>query len=163
MSIDIGETLIKEFWSGKSFILVVAWWIIGIFGIIYISFYLKSFKGCIFSIPKTFINSLTMKYIRTLRGTNYYCENNENIQTNENIVDDTRSCLGTVWNILHVAFYAIFGFLVPKLFWQLFTMSIVFELIEYVYSQCQCPLDLVYNFIGLCIGVSLRYTFMGVI
>ena len=159
MAIDIGETLIKEFWSGKSFILVVAWWIIGIIGIIYISFYLQSFKGCIFPIPTEFKNDITMKYIRTLRGKNYYCESDpRKIEKS----DDTRNCLGTVWNILHIAFYAIFGFLVPKLFWQLFTMSIVFELIEYVYSQCQCPLDIAYNFIGLCIGVSLRYTFMGV-
>ncbi len=82
------------------------------------------------------------------RGSNYFIESKSD-------VNNTKSkCLTTVWNLSHLFLYAIIGYIYPDpvslVSW--FSVGVSFEIWEKYAYNCEDPLDVVYNGLGLIIG-----------
>ncbi len=88
------------------------------------------------------------------RGKRYFIGSNT---TGKNM----SGCLTTSWNLSHLVLYSILGYVFPQshqlLAW--FFIGIGFEIGEKYAYECEDPLDIVYNGLGLIIGSSLRMGF----
>jgi hypothetical protein len=61
----------------------------------------------------------------------------------------------TIWNLSHVIYFAIGSYLFPEKRLLLWTLGLLWELIE-VYWQIMNPLDIIWNSIGILIGMFLH-------
>jgi hypothetical protein len=165
MELDWGEKLNLKISSGKSKMCIVIIYIIclAIIIILYKSNMIGTNGGvCIFGVTKDQVNSNFMKWVRYMRGSNYFYIDLEKLDSSKmNIISTV--CPVTKWGMSHFFMYIAIGFVTPKLFWPAFLFSIVFELFEYLGGPSQCALDLVWNFLGLCVGSALRYFILPVI
>jgi hypothetical protein len=64
--------------------------------------------------------------------------------------------LMTAWSVSHVLFYALLGFVAPRLWPALVCTSITWEIIEFSVSDCHDVMDLVCNSVGMGIGMGLH-------
>lgn len=65
-------------------------------------------------------------------------------------------CIVTWWEISHVIFHALLGYFTD--IYVASTISVGFELYEHYALDCGSWLDLLYNFLGVCIGRALKCT-----
>lgn len=61
----------------------------------------------------------------------------------------------TVWNISHVLYFAVGAYLFPEKKLLLWSLGLVWEFLEYAVGVMN-PLDILWNTIGILIGISLR-------
>lgn len=85
------------------------------------------------------------------RGQNYYIaamdpEKQKNLS----------KCLLSFWGLTHYILYVLIGYLAPDLFWETFTIGVLFEGYEYIKYDCADPLDPVWNSLGFLTGSYLR-------
>jgi len=91
------------------------------------------------------------KWIGRLRGSNYaLCKNKS---TKE--IQDDRNCVLAGWGVGHILMYALIAGTVPARWKELFFVGLVWELAEYPFGV-SCALDLIYNAIGIAIGLGAR-------
>lgn len=62
----------------------------------------------------------------------------------------------TLWNIAHVLYFAIGGFLFPDKRLLLWSMGLLWEYIEDVYFDIGNPLDIFYNTIGILLSILIK-------
>lgn len=99
--------------------------------------------------------TLWLPYLDIGRGDEYFIGRPDNEDKRKELKDTADMCPVTIWPILHFVLYVILGFLMPKFFWQLFLIGIIWELAEWFW-KCQCVLDIAWNLGGLIVGVVLR-------
>lgn len=61
------------------------------------------------------------------------------------------------WHLIHMFNQFLYGLFVPYLFYFISIFGIAFELFEYFFTQCHDIIDIVYNTIGLSIGVVIHF------
>lgn len=61
----------------------------------------------------------------------------------------------TGWNLTHVLYFTLGAYLFPDKAFLLWTLGLVWELLE-DYMKVMNPLDIVWNTIGIFIGLTLR-------
>jgi hypothetical protein len=162
MTLDYAEKMDLGFRKGNSLICVTLVLLIS-FGILIAVYFCSPTNGCscVVSVPKYFKKDVVMKWLKKWRGYNYFYMDLNHPNYKE-ISDLKDVCPVTIWSICHIVMYAIIGFIAPKLFWPMWIFGVIFEMIEYLAGPSQCPLDLGWNFLGLLIGISIRYTYDGV-
>ena len=64
----------------------------------------------------------------------------------------------TLWNLSHVLYYALGSYLFPDKRLLLWALGLVWELLE-DYQNASNPLDILWNTIGIVIGIALRKVF----
>lgn len=104
---------------------------------------LKKCTECLAHCNHNICKSLTA----TLRDTDYL--NNGSSQP--------ATCIFTGWELSHLIWHMFLGY-----FYNIYisvTLSVLFELFEHYTLNCASILDLFWNFIGLLIGVFIRYQF----
>jgi hypothetical protein len=154
---------LEWFHSGHSIALVIIIYIIALIVIYVITHRKEPWIPCIYrcggDLDKD--HPIWSRFADTYRGTDYFLVKDrpdiprEEIEQSMNVA---KKCVITMWGLLHFVFYALLGFVCPKFFWQLFLISITWELMEW-FNQCHCALDLFWNFAGLLVGVYLRQRF----
>jgi len=127
----------------KQFMVFIFICIIGIIFLhTYSALFMKSYpiNGCI-----------KQSNTKLIRGKNYYiCD----ITPEDMKILET--CLLTKWNLIHVCFHTIITFLFPEYCYAFFLFGIFYEWYEYIAYQCEDLLDIIYNTIGIFLGLCLR-------
>lgn len=90
------------------------------------------------------------KYLLKFRGKDYFLTFN-GVKQGERV----KNCLLSLWGILHFVLFAIIGFFVPNVFYEVILISVVYELLEYVLYDCHDALDIVLNIGGYLFGAFL--------
>lgn len=67
-----------------------------------------------------------------------------------------KSCMLSLWGILHILLFAIIGYFIPNILWEVILVSILYELAEYTLYNCHDALDILLNVFGYLIGVYLQ-------
>ena len=62
----------------------------------------------------------------------------------------------TLWNISHILYYGLGAYLFPNYVVQLWFMGIAWEFVEHFTYNCGNPLDIMWNTIGIFIGLALH-------
>ena len=70
--------------------------------------------------------------------------------------DQLKYCFITFWGLSHFIMYSFLGFFAPKLFFETFTLGVVFEGIEADLFDCQDGLDILLNTTGFIFGSFIR-------
>lgn len=154
------QFLNQQFRSGCSvlIIIIVLAISIGVITIIY-QYQVENPGGlCLFEFKGKLSHAHPWKiFSETFRGDNYYALDPATVPADKvsAATDVAKQCMVTEWGFAHFLMYAILGFAAPRLFWPLFVIGIMWELFE-TFAGCHCMLDLVWNFLGLCVGVVIR-------
>ena len=90
-----------------------------------------------------YLNMLT----KSTRGKNYWLTNNDN------------NCFITTWHIYHLVQYIFLGYFFPSYYVELICIGILFEFFEKYFFECDDIIDIVFNIIGLNIGLFLHFIF----
>ena len=62
----------------------------------------------------------------------------------------------TLWNISHILYYGLGAFLFPDYVVQLWFLGVLWEVIEHFTNRMANPLDIMWNTIGIFIGLYLH-------
>ena len=100
-------------------------------------------ESCLIGCPNSALTSC--------RGSNYYI-NSKDKKRNE----DLKKCFATFWSGTHFSLYAFLGYFCPDLFWQTFSLGVLFEGYEYKKYDCADPLDILFNTTGFLTGRVIR-------
>ena len=95
-------------------------------------------SACVYTHPKIQIPRGT-KYSMDLRRDDY---------------DD--KCFLTSWAIGHILMYAVISFAVPTRWLELYLIGVAFEIWE-AFHGAEYVMDLVWNGLGICIGLGVRH------
>ena len=87
-----------------------------------------------------------------LRGSNYALSKNKSPEE----IESDRTCVLPGWGVGHIIMYGVIAAFVPRRWKELFLIGLVWELAEYPFGVSYA-LDLVYNAIGIALGVGVRY------
>lgn len=109
------------------------------FGLISLKFVTDS-NNCLLKSPMILRN-----FSKT--GKNYYLKKKYNFST--------RKCLLPAWALLHIISYSIISFFVPQLWYLSFIVGILWEIFEY-YHNAEFWMDILWNGVGIIIGITLR-------
>lgn len=90
-------------------------------------------------------------WIARIRGSNYALSKQKSAKE----IDDDRTCVLSGWGVGHILMYAAIAAVVPRRWKELFLIGLLWELIEYPFGVSYA-LDLIYNGIGIAIGVGVR-------
>ncbi len=105
----------------------------------------KAYSYCYISCEHPFC-----KLLLKFRGDNYFLTFAEGQEKRIN------KCMLSLWGVLHVILFAIIGYFVPNVFWEIVIISILYELAEYLLYNCHDALDILLNVAGYLIGVYLQ-------
>lgn len=83
--------------------------------------------------------------LKSHRGRNYYLKD-EAVR---------EGCMITAWNMSHFVLYFFAGYIFPNLWMESLLIGLVWEVAE-KQINCHCPLDIVFNSLGLSTGVLFR-------
>ena len=159
------ETLVSwfttEFSSGKSVILLIIALFISIVIVVIVNQSKSPGVSCVIKLNGTMDDHPLWKaYIDSgFRGTDYFGiamrDAKEDISQIREWEEISKMCPMTMWGGCHFILYLILGFICPCFFFQLFLIGVLWELFESLH-HCSCTLDLLWNFLGLIIGVGIR-------
>jgi len=90
------------------------------------------------------------KFLLKLRGDDYFLTFAEGQEKR------IKSCMLSLWGVLHFILFAIIGFFIPNVFWEVVIVSILYELAEYLLYNCHDALDILLNIAGYLTGVYLQ-------
>lgn len=106
------------------------------------------------ALSKCVINNDTMGNILfNTRGNEYFIRNDGHNQDRNALV---KKCFVTIWNVIHFSLHFIFAFCYPCCWFGILLTTTIFEIGECVFADCHDLTDLVYNFSGVFLGVTLR-------
>jgi len=91
------------------------------------------------------------KYLLKFRGEDYFLTFNGKSDKSFRI----KNCLLSLWGVLHFVLFALIGFFVPNVLYEVIIVSILYELAEYYLYNCHDALDVVLNVSGYLFGVLL--------
>lgn len=91
------------------------------------------------------------QFLLKLRGDDYFLTFGDS--TTEYRV---KTCLISLWNILHFVLFFIMGLVVPNVFWEVVLVSMIYEYAEYKLYNCHDVLDIVWNISGYLLGDYVR-------
>ena len=66
-----------------------------------------------------------------------------------------KTCLVSLWNVLHFVLFFILGRVVPNVFWEVVVVSIIYEYAEYKLYNCHDAMDILWNISGYLAGVFI--------
>ncbi len=153
------------FSSGSSVWLIIILLIVCVVGIVLTHLSGDPWSCCLVSVDgKVNDNPWWAIYLDSYRGKDYYVlkQRTDTDEKSAQLKDTAQRCVVTAWSMAHFLFYALLAFVAPKLFWPIFLISVVWELLEYLVSDCHDVLDIFWNFAGLLVGVYLRQRFFPV-
>jgi hypothetical protein len=90
------------------------------------------------------------KYLLKFRGEDYFLTFN-----GQDKIYRVKNCLLSLWGVLHFILFALIGFFIPDVFYEVIIISILYEYIEYLLYNCHDALDIVLNIIGYLFGTFL--------
>jgi hypothetical protein len=67
-----------------------------------------------------------------------------------------RSCMLSLWGVLHFILFFLIGFVAPSIFPAIVLVSLVYEFAEYTLYNCHDAMDVVLNIMGYLFGMTLR-------
>ena len=91
-------------------------------------------------------NDELKELINNTRSDNYY----------PLLKNQSDNCLMTEWSLSHVLAFMIVAFMVPTQWVVILLSGILWEIYEY-FIDISDGLDIMWNSLGICIGVSMRY------
>ena len=101
------------------------------------------------------------EFLTSGRAANYFWQNdmNPDDETSKKINYNylNKNCILSSWALTHFFMYLILGFICPQFFSVFIASSVLFEIYEHYKWDCHDVLDVVWNTLGLIIGVKLRY------
>lgn len=62
----------------------------------------------------------------------------------------------TIWNLSHVLYFALGAYLFPQYILELWIVGLLWEIGEHFLFQISNPLDILWNTIGIFIGITIR-------
>ena len=89
------------------------------------------------------------KKITMFRGSGYF------LTTNPEDERKVKTCMLSLWGVLHILLFILIGYFVPNKFWIVLLISIIYESAEYMVCNCHDLLDVLLNMLGYVIGVGL--------
>jgi len=161
-----------EWTSGNSQVLLIILYLIGMAGVSILC------KVKILGSPETIHDSVLTKikfwftknraiksFLEPLRGDNYMLDRGNH--ATEKSMDNARQKkrmnksfeIMSIWSFFHMMFYMILGFVSPKNWWLMVLVGIGWEMFE-IKDDCFDIMDVVWNSIGMVIGIALRYKLM---
>jgi hypothetical protein len=96
-------------------------------------------------------NKNVQSLIKNIRGKNYNPVWDET--TNKSYA---KSCITTNWNLFHFFSHIIITFLYPQVYPLLLLTTTLFEIYEYIEYDCHDYTDIIYNVVGIYIGLKLN-------
>ena len=124
------------------FILTLVFLFMLCFGACYNTFIYNKITHCVIKSNKC-LNNIT----KNTRGKKYWLTNNNN------------NCFITTWHIYHLVQYFFLGFFFPSYHLELVGIGIIFELLEKYFFECDDLMDIIFNIVGLYMGVYANYIF----
>lgn len=89
-------------------------------------------------------------YLLGFRGKDYFLTFNGEKEIR------VKTCLLSLWGVLHFVLFLIMGWLIPNVLWEVVGVSILYEMAEYLLYNCHDGLDIVLNVSGYLVGRILR-------
>lgn len=93
----------------------------------------------------------SLEFLTAARGGNYLTSAAEKEK-----VQKLKTCPVTFWSTTHFILYFLLGAGAPQLFWETFTVGVIFEIFEYSFD-CHDVLDIFINTSGFLLGRFLFY------
>lgn len=102
-----------------------------------------------------------IKHITALRGENTANGDAKSYITDPEIIKklnkNLKHSLTMSWHLIHIFNNFLFGLFVPHYYVQAVLFGIAFEVFEYFHSKCHDWMDIIYNGIGLVIGILCNF------
>ena len=111
----------------------------------YASMIQKAYSKCYISCKHPFCQ-LLLKF----RGKDYFLTFNEQTELR------VKTCLLSLWGVLHFLLFMILGYVIPNVLWEVVGVSILYEFAEYLLYNCHDAFDIVLNVSGYLVGRMLR-------
>jgi len=86
-----------------------------------------------------------------VKGENYLVQFSK-----EKITKYRKECIVTCWNFFHFIAHFVAVFMFPYFFREIFLLSFLYEIYEYIVFKCHDLSDIVYNIMGIYLGYNSR-------